>query len=116
MCKTYDDQVENVEYKSLRCPDHAPHTSFFFVVLLMREDRVAAGKILTHAKPPIDEDVVFVHAAAEGWSQGRLGRREFVRAYYPIEIMGKARTVIAWTTAASAVAVIEMTRSGALPL
>jgi saccharopine dehydrogenase (NAD+, L-lysine-forming) len=59
--------------------------------------------------------VVYVHAAAEGWADGRLGRRELVRAYYPIEIGGKARTAIAWTTAASAAAVIEMARSGVLP-
>ena len=89
--------------------------NFFFHELLMREDRAAAGKILTHAKPPVDDDVVYVHVAAEGWADGRLGRREFVRAYYPIEIKGKSRTAIAWTTAASVVAVIEMARSGALP-
>jgi saccharopine dehydrogenase (NAD+, L-lysine-forming) len=81
----------------------------------MREDRTAAGKILTHAKPPVDDDVVYVHVAAEGWAEGRLGRREFVRAYYPIEIGGEARTAIAWTTAASVAAVIEMARSGVLP-
>ena len=115
MCETYANRVENLDYKSLRYPGHASLMNFFFHELLMREDRAAAGKILTHAKPPIDEDVVFVHAAAEGWADGRLGRREFVRAYYPIEIDGKARTAIAWTTAASVAAVIEMARSGALP-
>jgi saccharopine dehydrogenase (NAD+, L-lysine-forming) len=89
--------------------------NFFFHELLMREDRAAAGKILTHAKPPVDDDVVFVHVAAEGWAEGRLGRKEIVRAYYPIEIKGESRTAIAWTTAASVAAVIEMARSGALP-
>ena len=37
-----------------------------------------------------------------------------MRAYYPLEIKGRARTAIAWTTAASVCAVIEMARSGAL--
>ena len=115
MCETFANRVENLDYKSLRYPGHASLMNFFFHELLMREDRAAAGKILTHAKPPVDEDVVFVHAAAEGWADGRLGRREFVRAYYPIEIKGKARTAIAWTTAASVAAVIEMASSGALP-
>ena len=89
--------------------------NFFFHELLMREDREAAGRVLTHAKPPVDDDVVYVHVAAEGWAGGRLGRREFVRAYYPIEIRGEVRTAIAWTTAGSAAAVIEMVRSGAFP-
>ena len=115
MCETFAGGVENLDYKSLRYPGHASLMNFFFHELLMREDRAAAGKILTHAKPPVDDDVVYVHAAAEGWTEGRLGRREFVRAYCPIEIKGKARTAIAWTTAASVVAVIEMARSGALP-
>ena len=114
MCETFANGIENLDYKSLRYPGHASLMNFFFHELLMREDRAAAGKILTHAKPPVDDDVVFVHAAAEGWAEGRLGRKEFVRAYYPIEIKGKTRTAIAWTTAASVVAVIEMARSGAL--
>jgi len=115
MCETFANRIENLDYKSLRYPGHASLMNFFFHELLMREDRSAAGKILTHAKPPVDDDVVFVHAAAEGWSQGRLGRKEFVRAYYPVEINGGARTAIAWTTAASVAALIEMARSGALP-
>ena len=115
MCETFAGRVENLDYKSLRYPGHASLMNFFFHELLMREDRAAAGKILTNAKPPVDDDVVYVHAAAEGWKDGLLGRREFVRAYHPLEIMGRARTAIAWTTAASVCAVIEMARSGGLP-
>ena len=115
MCETYADRIENLDYKSLRYPGHAALMNFFFHELLMREDRAAAGKILVHAKPPVDDDVVYVHVAAEGWSAGRLSRKEFVRIYYPVEIGGKARTAIAWTTAGSVAAVIELVRSGALP-
>ncbi|MGB5869890.1 MAG: saccharopine dehydrogenase C-terminal domain-containing protein [Albidovulum sp.] len=115
MCETYADKIENLDYKTMRYPGHAQLMNFFFHELLMRENRAEAGKILTNAKPPVDEDVVYVHVAAEGWTGGQLLRREFVRAYYPIEIAGKFRTAIAWTTSASVVAVIEMVRAGALP-
>ena len=115
MCETFAGRIENLDYKSLRYPGHASLMNFFFHELLMREDRGVAGEILTNAKPPVDEDVVYVHAAAEGWTEGRLGRREFVRAYYPLEIGGKLRTAIAWTTAASVAAVIELARSGLVP-
>ncbi len=115
MCETYAGRVDNLDYKTLRYPGHAALMNFFFHELLMREDRDAAGRVLTYAKPPVDDDVVYVHAAAEGWADGRLGRKEFVRAYYPVEIRGKSRTAIAWTTAGSAAAVIEMVQSGALP-
>ncbi len=115
MCETYADRIENLDYKTMRYPGHVKLMNFFFHELLMRENREAAGKILTHAKPPVDEDVVYVHIAAEGWQNGQLRRKEFVRAYYPLEIAGKHRTAIAWTTSASVVGVIEMVRDGMLP-
>ena len=89
--------------------------NFFFHELLMRERRALAGEILTHAKPPVDDDVVYVHVSAEGTVDGALRRKEFVRAYHPIEASGGRRTAIAWTTSASAVSVIEMVREGRLP-
>jgi saccharopine dehydrogenase (NAD+, L-lysine-forming) len=115
MCETFAGRIDNLDYKTLRYPGHVALMNFFFHDLLMREDRAAAGRILTNAKPPVDDDVVYVHAAAEGWSEGRLSRKEFVRSYYPIEIKGKPRTAIAWSTAASVAGVIEMARSGVLP-
>ena len=115
MCETYADRIENLDYKTMRYPGHVSLMNFFFHELLMRENRDAAGKILTNAKPPVDEDVVYVHVAAEGWVQSGLSRKEFVRAFYPIEIGGRRRTAIAWTTSASVVAVIEMVRDGRLP-
>ena len=115
MCETYLGKVDNIDYKTMRYPGHVKQMNFFFHELLMREDRQAAGRILTHAKPPVDEDVVYLHAAAEGMLDGKLGRKEFVRAYKPIVAAGKPRRAIAWTTTASACAVIELVRNGALP-
>lgn len=115
MCETFEGRIENLDYKSMRYPGHVDMMNFFFHELLMREQRELAGKILTNAKPPVDDDVVYVHVAAEGMSDGRLNRKEFVRAYYPIEVSGEPWTAIAWTTSASACAVIEMVNEGKLP-
>jgi saccharopine dehydrogenase-like NADP-dependent oxidoreductase len=115
MCETYAGVIENLDYKTMRYPGHMALMNFFFHELLMRENRAEAGRILTNAKPPVEDDVVYVHVAAEGWTGGALRRREFVRAYYPLEIAGQSRTAIAWTTSASVAAVIEMVRDGALP-
>ena len=115
MCETYAGRIENLDYKTMRYSGHMELMNFFFHELLMRETRIEAGRILTNAKPPVDEDVVYVHVAAEGWKDGQLGRKEYVRAYYPLEIGGKHRTAIAWTTSASVVAIIEMVRAGVLP-
>ena len=115
MCETYADTVANLDYKSMRYPGHMDLMNFYFHELLMREDRKKAGEILVNAKPPVSEDVVYVHVSAEALIRGKLQRKEFVRAYKPVEIAGKMRTAISWTTAASVVAIIDMVRSGALP-
>ena len=115
MCDTYQGKVDNIDYKSMRYPGHAAQMNFFFHELLMRDDRKHAGEVLVKAKPPVQDDVVYVHAAAEGMVEGRMERREFVRGYRPIEVAGQQRTAIAWTTAGSVVAIIEMVRDGKLP-
>lgn len=115
MCETFHGRVEHLDYKSMRYPGHARVMNFFFHELLMEEDRKLAGKILTHAKPPVNDDMVFIHASAEGWQNGDLVREEFVRAYRPQIIDGQFWRAISWTTAASVAAVVEMVSAGTLP-
>ncbi|MBF0202872.1 MAG: saccharopine dehydrogenase NADP-binding domain-containing protein [Desulfamplus sp.] len=115
MCETYIGRVDNLDYKSIRYPGHVKQMNFFFHELLMREDRKKAGEILTNAKPAVNDDVVYVHASAEGLQDKNLFRDEYVNAYYPITIDGKRWRAISWTTAASACAVIEMVNNGSLP-
>jgi saccharopine dehydrogenase (NAD+, L-lysine-forming) len=114
MCDTFLGTVDNLDYKTIRYPGHMVLMNFFFHELLMREQRELAGRILTHAKPPVADDVVYIHVAAEGEIGGHLRRLEFVRAYFPREVAGARSTAIAWTTASSAVGVMEMVRDGAL--
>lgn len=115
MCDTYLGKVSNIDYKTMRYPGHMKLMNFFFHELLMRERRDIAGEILTYAKPPVEDDVVYIHISSEGEIDGRLQRKEFVRGYRPIEIAGGRQTAIAWTTAGSVVAIIEMVRDGLLP-
>jgi saccharopine dehydrogenase-like NADP-dependent oxidoreductase len=115
ICETFHGKVANVDYKTMRYPGHMRLMNFFFHELLMRERRELAGEILTHAKPPVTRDIVYIHVSAEGLLDARLQRHEFVRAYRPIELAGGMQTAIAWTTSASVVATIELVRDGVLP-
>lgn len=115
MCETYHGIVDNLDYKTMRYPGHMDLMNFFFHELLMRDRRELAGEILTNAKPPVDNDVVFVHVAAEGTIGEQLRRMEYVRAFYPLDAAGTRNTAIAWTTAGSVAAVIELVREGVLP-
>lgn len=115
MCETYAGRVEDLNYKTMRYPGHCQLMRFFFHELLMKKDRKLAGEILVNAKPPVNDDVVYVHAAVEGVKNGQLRRDEFVRSYYPLTIAKQQWRAISWTTAASIVAVVEMVSSGTLP-
>lgn len=115
MCETFSGQVTELNYKTMRYPGHCRLMRFFFHELLMKEDRGKAGEILVNAKPPVNDDVVYVHAAVEGIKRRKLWREEFVRAYYPIEIAGTVWRAISWTTAASVCATVELVSKGILP-
>ncbi|MEM7164073.1 MAG: saccharopine dehydrogenase C-terminal domain-containing protein [Planctomycetota bacterium] len=115
MCETFEGRVEELNYKTMRYRGHCDLMRFFFQELHMKENRKLAGEILTNAKPPVNDDVVYVHAAVEGNQKGRLFREEFVKAYYPLEIAGRMWRAISWTTAASVCAVVEMVSNGTLP-
>ena len=115
MCETLEGKVDTLNYKSIRYPGHCQLMRFFLYELLMKNDRALSEKILTEAKPPVREDVVYVYAVVEGWQGESLAREEFYQAYYPITIHGKEWRAISWTTAASVAAVVEMVAEGKLP-
>ena len=122
MCTTYEGRVQRLDYKTMRYPGHFELMRFFFDELGLRERRELAGEILVNAKPPVDDDVVYLHAAVEGLANGigdtapgQLTRKQYVRAYLPLEINGRLWRAISWTTAASAVAVVELVAAGRLP-
>ncbi len=115
LCETFDGNVEKLNYKTIRYPGHCHLMRFFFDELHMRADRPKAGEILVNAKPPVNDDVVYVHAAVEGWRKGQLLREEFVRSYYPKMIAGKLWKAISWTTASSVAAVVELASRGEVP-
>ena len=115
MCDSFHGKVANLDYKTIRYPGHMDLMNFFFHELLMRERRELATEILTNAMPPVSEDVVYVHVSSEGTIDGQLRRAEFVRSYLPRQVAGDQTSAIAWTTAGSVAAVIELVRSGVLP-
>jgi saccharopine dehydrogenase-like NADP-dependent oxidoreductase len=115
MCETLEGKVDTLNYKTIRYPGHCQLMKFFLYELIMKDDRALSEKILTQAKPPVREDVVYVYAVVEGWQGQELAREEFYNAYHPITIQGKEWRAISWTTAASVAAVVEMVAGGSLP-
>lgn len=115
LCETYEGRIRHLDYKTLRYPGHCDAIRFLLDELALRDRRELAGEILVNAKPPVDDDVVYLYAAVEGQGPEGLTRREHVRAWQPIEIAGRRWRAISWTTAASACGVVELVARGAVP-
>lgn len=115
MCSTFEGKVDTLNYKTIRYPGHGKLMRFLMYELVMKEDLQQLEKILTTAKPPVEEDLVHVYAVVEGIIGGEMHRKEFFQTYFPIEIHGKVWRAISWTTAASLAAVVEMVASHTLP-
>jgi Saccharopine dehydrogenase and related proteins len=115
LCETLEGKVDTLNYKTIRYPGHARLMRFLLYELILKDKRELTEEILTQAKPPVREDVVYVYAVVEGWKGTELAREEFYEAYHPISIHGKEWRAISWTTAASVAAVVEMVANGVLP-
>ncbi len=115
LCETYEGRIRHLDYKSLRYPGHCDAIRFLLDELALRDRRELAGEILVTAKPPVDDDVVYLYAAVEGQGPDGLTRREHVRAWTPITVAGRRWRAISWTTAASACGVVELVARGVLP-
>ena len=88
---------------------------FLMYEMVRKEDLGQLEKILTNAKPPVEEDLVHVYAVVEGKIDGEMCRKEFFQTYFPIEIHGKLWRAISWTTAASIAAVVELVAASKIP-
>ncbi len=108
MCETYEGKVDTLNYKTIRYPGHGKLMKFLMYELILKEQKELLTDILFKAKPPVQEDVVYVYAVVEGWKNDRLLRDEYFEAFYPIEIQGRSWRAISWTTAASIAAIVEM--------
>lgn len=115
LCETLEGKVDTLNYKTIRYPGHLRLMRFLLYELILKDQKELLEKILTDAKPPVREDVVYVYAVVEGWDGDTLKREEFFEAYHPLTIMGKEWRAISWTTAASVAAVVEMVLRGVLP-
>ena len=115
MCETFEGKLDTLNYKTIRYPGHAKLMKFLLYELILKDKRELIEGILTAAKPPVQQDVVYVYAVAEGWKNNQLKREEYYKAFHPIEIDGQHWRAISWTTAASIAAVVEMVAENKLP-
>ena len=80
MCETYEGRVNRLDYKTMRYPGHFRQMHFLFDELNLRDQRELIGRLLVDAKPPVNDDIVYLHAAVEGVKAAQPFRENYVRA------------------------------------
>ncbi len=114
MCETYDGKLDTLNYKTIRYPGHGKLMKFLMYELILKDDKQLLEDILSKAKPPVKEDVVYVYAVVEGWKEDQLLRDEYFKGFFPLEIEGQTWRAISWTTACSIASVVELVADGKL--
>lgn len=117
LCETLDGQVTTMDYKSVRYPGHRDRMAFLLQDLRLGEDRATLARVLRHALPTTEQDVVLVMVSVTGERNGHLVEEVLVRKVHARQEPdgGEVLSAIQATTAGSLCAVVDLFREGVLP-
>ncbi|GAN53981.1 saccharopine dehydrogenase family protein [Tanticharoenia sakaeratensis] len=115
LCETYDGQVRELNYRTMRYPGHRDLMKVLLSDLRLSERRHILHDIFTHALPTTTQDVVVVFVTVSGQRDGRLQQETFARTIHAREFLGAHRTAIALTTAGALCATLDLLAEGAIP-
>lgn len=108
LADTYSDQVQNMNYKTLRYPGHCKNIKLLMNDLKLNHDRNTLKRILENAIPKTLQDVVLIYVAVSGRQNGDFFEENYVKKIYPQTIVGRLWSSIQVTTAAGACSVIDI--------
>lgn len=108
LAESFAGKVRNMNYKTLRYPGHCERMRLLMHDLRLNEDRDTLKRILEHALPRTQDDVVVIHVAVTGRRDGVLHEETFVRQVRPRKIADRMWTAIQVSTASGACAVLDL--------
>lgn len=101
-------KVKNLNYKTIRYLGHLNKIKFLFDELKLRSKKKQLINILQKALPPDNNDRVLIHASVLGKFNHKLKIKEIIADYHSRKLFNQHYTAIAWTTASSMAAIIEL--------
>ena len=108
MCETYENQVENLSYKTIRYPGHVNHMKFLFNDLHLKKNREVLEKLFDKEVPRTKNDVIIFFVKVIGMIDGVLQEKTYLRKIYG---NGKL-SAIQLTTASGVCSVLKMYLDG----
>ncbi len=108
LVKTYQNKVSQLNYKTIRYPGHCEKMKFLMNDLKLNEDRDTLKRILEHAIPRTNEDLVLVYVSVSGMQDGQFIEESYVKKFHA-SILGEHHwSAIQSTTASSLCAVADI--------
>ena len=109
MCETFAGKVRDLSYKTLRYPGHRDLMKFLLVDLQLSQRRELLTQIFDQEVPLTFDDVVIVYVNAVGHDKSRrLVQHSYIKKIYSAEVLGRRLSAIQLSTAAGAVAMLEL--------
>ena len=115
LCETFDGQLREMNYKTVRYIGHRDRMLFLLDELRLRERRQLLKEILENALPRTLQDVVVVFCTATGQRDGQMVQLWDARKIYHQTHGDEVWSAIQITTAASICAVLDLHVNGELP-
>ena len=108
MCETYENQVENLSYKTIRYPGHVSHMKFLFNDLHLKKNREILEKLFDKEVPRTKNDVIIFFVKVIGVIDGVLQEKTYLRKIYGNDKL----SAIQLTTASGVCSVLKMHLDG----
>ncbi len=108
MCETYEDEVENLTYKTIRYPGHVSHMKFLFNDLHLKKNKEILEKLFDKEVPRTKNDVIIFFVKVIGMIDGVLQEKTYLRKIYGNEKL----SAIQLTTASGVCSVLKMYLDG----
>lgn len=108
LAETWEGQVRNLNYKTLRYPGHAEKIKFLMFDLGLNKKRAILENILEEAIPTTEDDVIVIHSSVNGFANGKFVEKAYTNHVHPQFIVDRMWTGIQVTTAAGACAAVDL--------
>lgn len=115
LCETYEGQVRELNYKTVRYMGHRDRMLFLLDELRLRERRELLKEILENALPRTLQDVVIIFCTATGERDGQRVQLWDARKVYHQQHGDEVWSAIQITTAAGICAALDLHIGGYLP-
>lgn len=115
LCKTFENKVQDLSYKTVRYKGHRFLMDFLLNGLHFRNSTDELKEILESSIPYSAQDVVLIFCSVSGWIDDKLEQHSYARKIYHTEFHGEELSAIQITTASGLCAALDLLRVGKLP-